>query len=119
MRLRNKIYMNLSTIEHGLECADCLRWFVPIRSKEPCPHCKNFGLPLYPNRVRYLAVMKGYSLRELGRKAKLEWRTMRLLSQGRRAPHIGTKKKLLKALGMSVKKNEIQYVFPHDRRRSS
>lgn len=113
----SRIYMDRSTIEHGLECSDCLRWYVPVFSKaDPCPHCKQQGVPPYPNRVRYLAVKQGYSLRELAREADLEWRTVRLISQGRRAPHIGTKKKILKALGSSIKKSDLQYVFPHDRR---
>ena len=113
----SRIYMDLSTIEHGLECSDCLRWYVPVfGNDDPCPHCKKQGVPAYPNRVRYLAVKQGYSLRELAREADLEWRTVRLISQGRRAPHIGTKKKILKALGSSIKKSDMQYVFPHDRR---
>lgn len=112
-----RIYMDLSTIEHGDECSDCLRWFVPVFRNDKCPHCLKFGLPSYPNRVRKLAVEAGISLRELSRKAGLEWRTVRLISQGKRAPHSGTKKKILRALGVSVRKSEMVYVFPHERRR--
>jgi DNA-binding XRE family transcriptional regulator len=113
-----RIYMDRATIEHGIECSDCLRWHVPVFTKnDPCPHCKRQGVPPYPNRVRYLTVKNGYSLRMLAREANLEWRTVRLISQGRRAPHLRTKRKILKALGVSTKKTEMRYVFPHDRRR--
>jgi hypothetical protein len=113
----NRIYMDRLTIEYGLECVDCLRWFIPIfGTDDPCPHCKKQGIPLYPNRVRYLAIKNGCSLREVARQADLEWRTVRLISQGLRAPHIGTKKKIMKALGSSRRKDDMQYVFPHCRR---
>ncbi len=113
----NKIYMDTYTIEQGLECSDCLRWFVPVFAKsDPCPHCTKQGIPEYPNRIRYLTVKNGYSLREIARIAELEWRTVRLISQGKRAPHSSTKKKLLKALGESFNKLNMQYVFPNSRR---
>ncbi len=113
----HKIYMDRVTLQHGLECSDCLRWFIPVfNSQDPCPHCHKQGVPLYPNRVRYLAVKQDISLREVARTANIEWRTMRLISQGKRAPHKGTKQKIMRALGKSVKRSEMQYVFPHDRR---
>jgi len=113
----NRIYMDSSTIEHGKECVDCLRWFVSIYVDDECPHCLKHGCPQYPNRVRYLAVKNGMSLREVSRKAKLNWRTIRLVSQGKRAPHILTKKKVLKVLGLPVRKSELNYVFPTARQR--
>lgn len=112
-----KIHMDFYTVEYGKECNDCLRWYVPLSEfDEPCPHCKRFGQPKYPNRVRYLAVKQGMSLRGLCKKAKLQWRTVRLVSQGKIAPHLSTKKKILKALGRSIRDNELSYVFPHPRR---
>ena len=117
MKKSNKIYMDSFTIEYGIECIDCLRWFIPIFEKnEPCPHCKKQGIPMYPNRVRYFAIKNGCSLREIARQADLEWRTVRLISQGQRAPHLGTKVKIMKALGESRKKSDMQYVFPNSRR---
>lgn len=112
-----RIYMDASTIEHGNECSDCLRWFVPVFKEDGCPHCKNYGTPLYPNRVRFFAVKNGYTLREISRKAGLEWRTVKLIAQGKRAPHTSTKKKILRALGETTKKSQMTFVFPHERRR--
>jgi hypothetical protein len=52
----------------------------------------------------------------VARKAELEWRTVRLISQGRRAPHTSTKLKIIKALGESRRKDDVHHVFPHSRR---
>jgi len=112
-----RIHMDISTVEYGKECFDCLRWYVPVFSKsDPCPHCKRLGRPPYPNRVRLMAVKANISLREISRKSGLEWRTVKLISQGERAPHIGTRKKILKTLGMSTKKSNMDYVFPNKRK---
>jgi lambda repressor-like predicted transcriptional regulator len=118
MQSTGRIYMDRLTIEHGQECSDCLRWFMPVFKDDHCPHCHNYGQPQYPNRIRYLTLKKGYTLRELSRRSGLAWRTVRLIYQGHRAPHIGTKKKLLRALGVSTKRSELNYVFPHERRQS-
>ena len=107
--------MDASTIEFGRECPDCLRWSVPIREDDKCPHCINHGCPENPNRVRYLAVKDGMTLREVGRKAKLTWRTIRLVSQGKIFPRKETEKKILKALNIPTYKKNIRYVFPNSR----
>ena len=107
--------MDRSTIEHGKECVDCLRWFVPIRVTDACPHCLKHGCPPNPNRVRYLAVKNGISLREISRKARLNWRTVRLISQGKIAPRKSTEQKILRAIGIPVRKTEMNYVFPYSR----
>lgn len=112
-----RIYMDSSTIEYGKECSDCLRWFVPLFTNDPCPHCLKRGRPQYPNRLRYLSVKNNVSLREISRRTRLEWRTVSLVAQGKRAPHIATKRKLLRALGIPVRKNELLYAFPHPRQR--
>jgi hypothetical protein len=114
-----RIYMDSSTIEFGRECPRCLRWFVPVFDDDPCSHCIEHGCPPYPNRVRYFSVKNDVSLREISRKTKLEWRTVRMISQGRRAPHLSSKRKILRALGMSSKKSELNYVFPHSRRKQT
>jgi len=110
-----RIYMDSDTIEYGKECLDCLRWFVPVRSYDECPHCVQHGCPPNPNRVRYLAVKNDLSLREVGRRAGLNWRTVRLISQGKIIPRKSTERKLLRALGIPVRKTEVIYVFPHSR----
>ena len=106
------IYMSKDTIEYGRECVDCLRWFIPVVGIDKCPHCVKHGRPINPNRVRYLAVKNGMSLREVGRKADITWRTMRLISQGKISPRKATVRKILKAMGIPLKKNDVLFVFP-------
>lgn len=113
-----QIHMTEDTVKYGVECNICLRWYVPVESGDPCYYCKKYGEPKYPNRVRYAAIQSGMSLRELSRKSKLNWRTVRLVSQGKRAPHMSTKRKMLRALGIPLKKNELAYIFPHPRSRA-
>jgi len=107
-----RIYMDKSTIEFGRECLDCLRWFVPLNAVDKCPHCFKYGRPSNPNRVRYLAVKNGISLREISRKADVSWRTMRLVAQGKISPRKTTVRKILKAMGVPLRKAEVLYVFP-------
>jgi len=117
MQNSNKIYIDRYTIEAGKECSDCLRWFVPIfKNSDPCPHCERLGVPNYPNRIRYLAIKAGISLRDIARISKISWRTIRLASQGERDPHLTTKREIAKALGMSIRKTDIAYIFPHGRK---
>lgn len=113
----NRIYMDKHTITHGKECFDCLRWFVPVfNSSDPCPHCKRLGKPPHPNRLRYLAIKADISLREISRITGLSWRTVRTTSQGESSPNVATKKKLSKALGMSIRKEDIAYIFPYGKK---
>jgi hypothetical protein len=107
--------MDCSTIEHGRECADCLRWSIPVLEDDDCPHCLRLGRPGNPNRLRYLAVKNGMSLREVGRRAHLNWRTVRRISQGEVVPRKSTERKLLKAMGIPLRKSEVMYMFPHSR----
>lgn len=110
-----RIYMDLSTVEHGKECPVCLRWFVPIRPEDECVHCLQHGCPEFPNRLRYVALTKGVTLREISRKSRLCWRTVRLISQGKVSPHRNTEHRILRALDVPIRKKEIAYIFPHSR----
>ena len=64
-RGNGSIYMSANTILYGMECPDCLRWYVPYREGSPCCQCSRWGIPLYPNRVRFFALREGISLREV------------------------------------------------------
>ncbi len=114
-RLR-PLYQDLASIEHGKECALCLRWFIPVFADLPCPHCENRGTPRYPNRVRSFAIRAGISLREVARRSKLAWSGMVEISNGRRAPHLSTQCSIVKALGLDASDpRNFRRVFPNPR----
>ena len=108
------LYMPEDVFDYADECPTCLRWFVPIFTGDSCCHCKNRGVPLYPNRVRSSAIRKGLSLRELQRRTGLAWSGLMDISNGRRAPHESTKQRLLQGLGLHH--SDSKRVFPRPRR---
>lgn len=114
------LYVDRSTIEFGEECPTCLRWFVFVFPDDPCPHCENRGIPRYPNRVRYCAILAGISLREVGRRSGLAWSGLMEISNGRRAPHESTKRRVLEALGLDPSSAiDCKRVFPTPRKRNA
>jgi hypothetical protein len=112
------IRMNDVTLEYGLECPDCLRWWLPVYPDDPCLQCERWGVPTYPNRVRYFAINQGISLREVRRRSGLSWSGLVAISRGRCAPHRRSRVRILRALGLNPRsRHDMKRVFPRPRRR--
>jgi len=99
-------------IHSNAECPDCLRWF-KTSEEAACWFCEKYGVPEFPNRLRYESLRQGVSLRSIGRISKVEWRTVRMAYIGERVPHLKTRTRLLGALGLP--KSKMGWLFPSKR----